>query len=83
MRSVLQGLIRVYQLLISPHLGPRCRFLPTCSHYAYEAIARHGAQRGSLFALRRIGRCHPWHPGGFDPVPEATRPTSNLVTKNP
>lgn len=83
MRKVLQGLIRLYQLVVSPHLGPRCRFHPTCSHYAHEALARHGALRGSLLALRRIGRCHPWHPGGFDPVPETTRPTSNLVTKNP
>ncbi len=83
MRKVLQGLIRLYQLLVSPYLGPRCRFHPTCSHYAHEAIARYGALRGSLLALRRIGHCHPWHPGGLDPVPEATRPTSNPVTKNP
>ncbi len=83
MRQVLQGLIRLYQLVISPHLGPRCRFHPTCSHYAHEALARHGALRGSLLALRRLGRCHPWHPGGFDPVPEVAAPSENLSTKNP
>lgn len=82
MREVLQALIRFYQLIISPHLGPRCRFHPTCSYYAHEAVARHGALRGSLLAVRRIGRCHPWHPGGFDPVPDATPPSENLVTKN-
>jgi putative membrane protein insertion efficiency factor len=69
MRTILQGLIRGYQLIISPHLGPRCRFHPSCSHYAHGAIATHGAARGSWLALRRIARCHPWHPGGIDPVP--------------
>lgn len=82
MRHILQGLIRLYQILISPHLGPRCRFHPTCSHYAHEAIARHGALRGLGLALRRLGRCHPWHPGGFDPVPDAATPPDKLVTKN-
>jgi uncharacterized protein len=48
---------------------PRCRFLPTCSSYAVEAVRRHGALRGTLLAVRRVGRCHPWNPGGFDPVP--------------
>lgn len=63
------GLIRLYQLLISPLLGPRCRFHPSCSRYAAEALAEHGPLRGTWLAVRRIGRCHPFHPGGYDPVP--------------
>lgn len=69
MRWLLRGLIRGYQLFISPLLGPRCRFYPTCSHYALEAIETHGALHGSWLALRRVLRCHPWNPGGLDPVP--------------
>ena len=69
MRLILQTLIRGYQLIISPWLGPRCRFYPSCSQYAHEALAVHGALRGSWLALRRLSRCHPWHPGGLDPVP--------------
>ncbi len=69
--TVLVFLIRVYQTLLSPLLGPRCRFYPSCSHYAVEAIRRHGAWRGSGLALRRLLRCHPLHPGGYDPVPDA------------
>lgn len=69
MRLILQTLIRGYQLIISPWLGPRCRFHPSCSHYAHEALAEHGTLRGSWLALRRLARCHPWHPGGVDPVP--------------
>jgi putative membrane protein insertion efficiency factor len=61
--------IRCYQYLISPMIGPHCRFYPTCSQYAVEAIARHGLLRGAVLALRRLSRCHPWHPGGVDPVP--------------
>lgn len=63
-------LIRGYQYLISPVLGNNCRFYPTCSCYAHTAIARFGVFRGGWLALRRIGRCHPWNPGGVDPVPE-------------
>lgn len=70
MQRFLKALIRLYQLLLSPWLGGQCRFHPTCSHYAIEAIDRHGSLRGSWLAARRIGRCHPWHAGGFDPVPE-------------
>jgi putative membrane protein insertion efficiency factor len=70
MRVVLKYLIRAYQLTISPMLGPCCRFHPTCSHYGMEAIDRHGALRGSWLTLRRISRCHPFHEGGFDPVPK-------------
>jgi putative membrane protein insertion efficiency factor len=70
-RGVLRALIRGYQLGISPLLGPRCRFTPTCSHYALEALEIHGALKGSWLALTRILRCHPWHPGGFDTVPKS------------
>ncbi|WP_440996681.1 membrane protein insertion efficiency factor YidD [Arhodomonas sp. SL1] len=70
MRAVLIGLLRAYQYLISPLIGPRCRFLPSCSHYAVEAIERHGPLRGIGLALRRLLRCHPGHPGGLDPVPD-------------
>ncbi len=70
MRRILIGLIRFYQYFISPLLGPRCRFYPTCSQYAVEAIQVHGAGYGVYLALRRLLRCHPWHPGGVDPVPE-------------
>jgi len=63
------GLIRGYQLVLSPIIGPRCRHLPTCSEYAAEAIARHGLFRGGWFAVRRIVRCNPWGTSGYDPVP--------------
>ncbi|HWP86466.1 MAG TPA: membrane protein insertion efficiency factor YidD [Burkholderiales bacterium] len=69
MRHVLKILIRAYQLVLSPLLGPRCRFYPSCSHYAIEAIETHGALRGSWLSAKRICRCHPFNPGGFDPVP--------------
>lgn len=69
MKRILLGLIRFYQRQISPSLPPSCRFTPTCSQYAYQAIARHGALRGSYLAIRRILKCHPFHPGGYDPVP--------------
>lgn len=69
MGRLLIALVRAYQYLISPLMGPHCRFHPTCSHYAVEAIEVHGAVRGSYLALRRLSRCHPWHPGGVDPVP--------------
>ncbi|MCP1292981.1 MULTISPECIES: membrane protein insertion efficiency factor YidD [Chromobacterium] len=62
-------LIRFYQLAISPWLAPRCRFQPTCSSYAIEAMKKHGALKGGWLAARRIGRCHPWGGSGYDPVP--------------
>jgi uncharacterized protein len=67
---LLRGLIRSYQLLVSPMLGPSCRYLPTCSDYAAEAIERHGAPAGTWLALRRLARCHPWGGSGYDPVPK-------------
>ncbi|MBW2170374.1 MAG: membrane protein insertion efficiency factor YidD [Deltaproteobacteria bacterium] len=69
MRPFLLALIRAYQYILSPIFTPACRFHPTCSEYAFDAIRRHGALRGSLMALARIARCHPFHRGGFDPVP--------------
>lgn len=69
MKTLLSWLLRAYQVTISPLMGPRCRFYPSCSNYAIEALRVHGAGRGSWLAARRICRCHPWHPGGFDPVP--------------
>lgn len=68
-RAALGG-IRIYQKLVSPFLGANCRYQPTCSSYAAEAVERFGAGKGSWLALRRIGRCHPWRAGGYDPVPE-------------
>ncbi|NML33317.1 membrane protein insertion efficiency factor YidD [Paraburkholderia antibiotica] len=61
-------LVRGYQLFVGPMLGPRCRFRPTCSQYAIDALRSHGALKGSWLTLRRLGRCHPLHPGGYDPV---------------
>ena len=70
--------IRGYQLLISPLLGPRCRFYPSCSRYTAEALAVHGVFRGIWLGLRRISRCHPFHPGGHDPVPPARSSAMSL-----
>lgn len=67
-RSAVAGL-RAYKAVVSPLLPPACRFVPTCSEYAAEAVARFGLLRGGWMALRRLGRCHPFHAGGFDPVP--------------
>ncbi|HTJ96704.1 MAG TPA: membrane protein insertion efficiency factor YidD [Rhodocyclaceae bacterium] len=66
---LLLGLVRTYQYLISPWLGRRCRFHPSCSEYAVEALHKHGPVHGSWLAVRRVSRCHPFNPGGFDPVP--------------
>lgn len=68
-RRVLQGPIVFYRKVISPLKPPSCRFYPTCSAYAMEALEKHGALKGSWLAAKRIARCHPFHPGGFDPVP--------------
>ncbi len=69
MIKIAQWAIRAYQLLLSPLFPSSCRFAPSCSHYALEALERHGLWRGLYLSLRRLLRCHPWHPGGWDPVP--------------
>ncbi|MDP5008832.1 MAG: membrane protein insertion efficiency factor YidD [Glaciimonas sp.] len=69
MKTILLFLLRCYKLGISPFLGQNCRFYPSCSAYAIEAISTHGALKGVALAACRLGRCHPWHAGGFDPVP--------------
>lgn len=70
MRALVLTLIRGYQYLISPILGPRCRFYPSCSSYSHQAIHRHGLWKGLRLSLARISKCHPWHEGGIDEVPE-------------
>lgn len=70
MKSVLLAGVRGYQYLVSPMLGNNCRFYPSCSDYAREALERHGSLRGSWLAVRRLCRCQPFHPGGYDPVPD-------------
>jgi len=69
-RAALLRLIRLYQLTLSPWLGRQCRYEPTCSHYAAEALQRFGVRRGVWLAAKRIGRCHPWGQSGYDPVPD-------------
>ena len=70
MKYIAMALIRLYQLTLSPILPPACRFTPTCSRYAYKALSRFGIFKGGWLAIKRIGRCHPFHAGGYDPVPE-------------
>lgn len=65
----LVGLIRVYQVTLSPYIGQQCRFAPTCSHYAIAALQKHGFFYGVYYAVRRLLKCHPWHAGGHDPIP--------------
>ncbi len=69
MKALLVALLRGYQYAVRPMLGANCRFFPSCSDYAREAIERHGAARGSWLAMKRVARCHPYHDGGYDPVP--------------
>ena len=82
MRATLVTLIKLYQYLLSPLVGSHCRFYPTCSEYAKAAIENHGVLRGSGLAARRLLRCHPWNPGGLDPVPP-TRPGADRVARPP
>lgn len=69
MRRICLGLIRFYQYVISPLLGPSCRFYPTCSQYSFDAIGKYGVIKGICLGMRRLIKCHPFHPGGFDPLP--------------
>jgi len=80
MRAILIGFIQLYRWFVSPLLGPNCRFYPTCSCYAQDSIRRHGPVRGTWLGLRRILRCHPWHPGGYDPVPDTLPPLMKRPT---
>ena len=70
MRKILIAVVKIYKTALSPFLGKNCRFEPGCANYAMQAIDKHGAFYGSWLAVKRIGRCHPWHEGGYDPVPE-------------
>ena len=67
-KKILIKTIRLYQLILSPLLGSNCRFEPTCSQYVIEAVEMNGALKGSVMGIKRLLKCHPWHPGGFDPV---------------
>lgn len=78
MRSLFIGLIKAYQYFISPLLGPSCRFHPTCSHFAIEAISEYGVLKGGYLSLRRIIKCHPLHEGGHDPVPSRQEKPLNI-----
>lgn len=79
MQKLLTLLIHGYRYLISPLLGNHCRFYPSCSHYALDAIQHHGALKGSWLAGTRLLRCHPWHPGGYDPVPPPTQKSGTKI----
>lgn len=82
MQKILIAIIHAYRYLLSPWLGNRCRFHPSCSYYAAEAIEMHGTLRGLWLALRRLSRCHPWHAGGYDPVPAANHRRQESVHKH-
>lgn len=78
-RKLVLAPIRLYQYAISPMMASHCRFYPSCSAYAYEAIEQHGVVRGGWLAAKRLGRCHPWHPGGYDPVPKSSSNTQSMA----
>jgi uncharacterized protein len=77
MRPLVVFLIKAYQTILSPFVGQHCRFYPSCSAYAVEAVEKHGALRGLWLSMKRLSRCHPWHEGGVDPVPEPTKKQFN------
>ena len=83
MQTLLIRCVQAYRLLLSPWLGSACRFEPTCSAYALEALKRHGAARGGYLTLRRLVRCHPWCVGGHDPVPPSQTLFTSLIPSNP
>ncbi|WP_151447807.1 membrane protein insertion efficiency factor YidD [Lacisediminimonas profundi] len=83
MSRLLLILLRLYKLAISPYLGRNCRFHPSCSDFASEAIRRHGAMKGFALSGRRLCKCHPWHEGGYDPVPEPSAPASRSPDSAP
>lgn len=78
MKRTIVWMIRGYQLTLSPLLPPACRFYPTCSQYMMEAVERYGVPQGVWLGVKRLGRCHPFHPGGYDPVPELDQPKPYL-----
>ena len=82
MKKALLLLIQAYKITLSPMLGRHCRFLPTCSAYTYEAVEKHGALKGAVLGLKRILKCHPFHAGGHDPVPEIFEVKSRWIQKN-
>ncbi|WP_081801406.1 membrane protein insertion efficiency factor YidD [Herminiimonas sp. CN] len=82
MKALLLLLLRVYKLCISPFLGQNCRFYPSCSDYASQAVREHGAFKGSILATRRVCKCHPWHPGGFDPVPGKNSESTSAIAND-
>ena len=81
MKYLLIGIVRAYQLMISPYFPPSCRYQPTCSSYAIEAISKHGSIKGGWLTIKRIARCHPWSEGGIDPVPESKSKASSAPKK--
>lgn len=83
MKRILLALIGAYQKVLSPWLGNQCRFYPTCSEYAKQAIDHHGSLKGSYLAGKRLCKCHPWHPGGFDPVPGCPLELDNEPENSP
>lgn len=82
MKAILIGLVKFYRSFISPMMAPHCRFYPTCSCYAQESLQRHGALKGSYLALHRLSKCHPWHDGGVDLVPDVFNFKDDFSFKN-
>ncbi|MDX1672919.1 MAG: membrane protein insertion efficiency factor YidD [Balneolaceae bacterium] len=81
MKYLFIGLVRLYQLIISPYLPSSCRYHPTCSQYSIEAFKTHGALKGFWLTIKRVGRCHPWGEGGYDPVPGSKSESATTIDK--